>query len=237
MRPDADRIGASEWSDEVSDEQTWIELSLQGDAGAFGRLVEAYQRPVYNLARRMLGDPLEAEDAAQEAFVRAYTKLHTYRPERKFSTWLLSIASHHCIDRMRRRRFKWLSLDEPLPPQQLKSERWLPEETALRSEERREVRILLDGLPPDYRAPVVLRYWHDLSYEEIAQALGITLGAVKTRLHRARLKMAEQATELRRAQAVLAERSEASAASETAGAEMWVRSSNQAPQHLGLGVP
>jgi len=123
MRPDAERYGPSRWSGKVSDEQTWIELSLSGDPGAFSQLVEVYQRPVYNLACRMLGDPLEAEDAAQEAFVRAYTKLHTYRPERKFSTWMLSIASHHCIDRIRRRRFRWLSLDEPLPPLQLKSER------------------------------------------------------------------------------------------------------------------
>jgi len=220
----------------LSHEQTWIELSLSGDPGAFGQLVEAYQRPVYNLAYRMLGDPLEAEDAAQEAFVRAYSKLHTYRPERKFSTWLLSIVSHHCIDRIRRRRFKWLSLDEPLPPQQIKSERWLPEEAALKSEGRREVRLLLDRLEPAYRAPVVLRYWHDLSYAEIAQTLGITVGAVKTRLHRARLKMAEHARERERSQAILADRAEASAAVEAASADVWVRSATQAPEHLAIGA-
>lgn len=176
----------------MSEEQTWIEQALAGDRAAFGRLVEAYQTPVYNLAYRMLGNPSEAEDAAQEAFLRAYAKLHTYRPERKFSTWLLSITSHYCIDRLRRRRFTWLSLEAPPPPDWLQSERGLPEEAALRGEAREEVRQLLDSLEPAYRAPIVLRYWYDLSYDEIAETLGITLAAVKSRLHRARLKLAQQ---------------------------------------------
>jgi len=178
----------------VSEEQTWIEQALAGDRAAFGRLVEAYQTPVYNLAYRLLGDPSEAEDAAQEAFLRAYAKLHTYRPERKFSTWLLSITSHYCIDRLRRRRVTWLSLDSPSAAEQLSSEQGLPEEAALRGEARDEVRRLLDGLDPAYRAPIVLRYWYGLSYDEIAETLGITVAAVKSRLHRARLRLAQQAT-------------------------------------------
>jgi len=177
---------------EVSEEQNWIERALAGDRAAFGRLVEAYQAPVYNLACRMLGDPSEAEDAAQEVFLRAYAKLHTYRPERNFSTWLLSITSHYCIDRLRRRRFTWLSLEAPLASGSLTSERGLPEEAALHDEAREEVRRLLDSLDPAHRAPIVLRYWYDLSYDEIAEALGITVAAVKSRLHRARLKLARQ---------------------------------------------
>jgi len=178
----------------VSGERDWIEQALAGDRAAFGRLVEAYQVPVYNLAYRMLGDPWEAEDAAQEVFLRAYAKLHTYRPERKFSTWLLSITSHYCIDRLRKRRFAWLSLEEAPWLETLKSERDLPEEAALEDEAREEVRRLLNSLSPAYRAPIVLRYWYDLSYEEIAETLGITVAAVKSRLHRARLKLAQQAT-------------------------------------------
>lgn len=178
----------------MSDEQTWIRQALAGDRAAFGRLVEAYQVPVYNLAYRMLGGSLEAEDAAQEAFLRAYAKLGTYRPDSKFSTWLLSIASHHCIDCLRRRRFGWLSLDAPLPPGWLQSDEETPEDAVLRAEQRERIRRLLDGLDVRYRAPVVLRYWHDQSYEEIAQTLGITVAAVKTRLHRARLMLAERET-------------------------------------------
>ena len=100
----------------MEQEKRWIAAARQGDRSAFGRLVEAFQGPVYNLTYRMLGDPEEAEDAAQETFLRAYRKIDTYDPSRKFSTWLLSIASHYCIDRLRRRRLTWLSLeDEGLP--------------------------------------------------------------------------------------------------------------------------
>jgi RNA polymerase sigma-70 factor (ECF subfamily) len=176
----------------VDDEQVWIRQALAGDREAFGRLVEAYQVSVYNLAYRMLGGSLEAEDAAQEAFLRAYAKLGTYRPDCKFSTWLLSIASHHCIDCLRRRRFAWLSLDAPLPAGWMQSDEETPEDAVLRGEQRERIRRLLDGLDARYRAPIVLRYWHDQSYEEIAQILGITVAAVKTRLHRARLMLADR---------------------------------------------
>jgi len=92
----------------VNDQEIiWLEKARRGDREAFGRLVEAYQGPVYNLAYRMLGNAAEAEDAAQETFVRMYTRLHTYRPEHKLSSWVLSIASHYCIDRLRRRRWSW----------------------------------------------------------------------------------------------------------------------------------
>ena len=78
-------------------EQTWVLQARRGDRSAFSRLVEAYQRPVFNLTYRMLGDVEEAEDAAQEAFLRAYSRLNQYDPEMKFSTWLFSIANHYCI--------------------------------------------------------------------------------------------------------------------------------------------
>jgi RNA polymerase sigma-70 factor (ECF subfamily) len=174
-------------------EQLWIARARQGDDQAFSQLVETYQRPVYNVCYRMLGDAAEAEDAAQESFIRAYTRLDSYDPKRKFSSWMLSIASHYCIDRLRRRRFSLVSWDD-LPPW-----RWLPdtdpqpEEVMLRSEEQRHIQELLSQLPPDYRAAIILRYWHELSYEEIAEALDSTLSAIKSRLFRARQMMAEAA--------------------------------------------
>src|SRR2546423_1352450 len=85
---------------------------MRGDRAAYSRLVEVYQVPVFNLAYRMLGDAHEAEDAAQETFLRAYTHLNSYQPDRKFSSWLLSITSHYCIDRLRRQRVNWMSLEE-----------------------------------------------------------------------------------------------------------------------------
>jgi len=171
-------------------ELRWLEAARRGDEDAFARLVKAYQRPVYNLAYRMLGNATEAEDATQETFVRMYTKLHTYQPDRKLSSWVLSVASHYCIDRLRRRsHVSWLSLDdEPLMTVLPSGERG-PEDSFLRTETRDEVQEWVAQLEPSYRAPVILRYWHDLSYQEIADVLGITVQAVKSRLHRARLQL------------------------------------------------
>jgi RNA polymerase sigma-70 factor (ECF subfamily) len=177
-----------------NEEQQWIARARRGDDQAFTQLVEAYQRPVFNLCYRMLGNPTEAEDAAQEVFIRVYTRLASYDPKRKFSSWLLAIASHYCIDQLRKRRLNLVSWDD-LPPW-----RWLPdsdpqpEEVTLRHETQHHVRQLLDTLPPDYRAAVILRYWHELTYEEIAEALGSTLPAIKSRLFRARQMMAKAAT-------------------------------------------
>lgn len=175
----------------VNDEQIWLEAARKGDRNAFSKLVQAYQAPVYNLCYRMIGNVQEAEEAAQETFLKAYTRLETYDPGQKFSNWMLSIASHHCIDRLRRRRFTWLSVEDEATLSWLRSEEDGPEEVALRSERAAAVRTMLKQLEPAYRAPVVLRYWHDLSYKEIAAALDLTEAAVKSRLHRARLQLAE----------------------------------------------
>lgn len=171
-------------------ELQWIAAARRGDRNAFNRLVQAYQIPVYNLTYRMLGNAQEAEDAAQETFLRAYRRLGTYLPDKKFSNWILSIASHYCIDLLRRRRFQWLSVEDDPVVAWLASDEEQPDDAALRRERANEVRALLDRLEPSYRAPLVLRYWHDLSYKEIADILELTEPAVKTRLHRARLQMA-----------------------------------------------
>jgi len=180
----------------VSDEQTWVEQARSGDKEAFAKLVKVYQTPVYNLTYRMLGNPAEAEEAAQETFLRVYTRLDRYNPAYKFSSWVLSIASHHCIDRLRKRRIIWLSIDKPLPAQfapALSSSKPGPESSAIRSETQVQVRMLLDILQPDYRAAVVLRYWYDMSYEEIANTMETTASAIKSRLFRARKMLAAAA--------------------------------------------
>jgi RNA polymerase sigma-70 factor (ECF subfamily) len=141
----------------------------------------------------MLGSGPEAEDAAQETFVRVYAKLHTYEPDKKLSSWILSIASHYCIDRLRRRHGDALSLDDDEVATVLPARQAGPEETALRNEVRDEVQAAVNRLAPAYRVPLILRYWHDLSYTEIAEVMGLTVQAVKSRLHRARLQMVEEA--------------------------------------------
>jgi RNA polymerase sigma-70 factor (ECF subfamily) len=176
-----------------NDESLWVARARHGDGNAFSQLVEAYQRPVFNLCYRMLGDAAEAEDAAQETFIRAYTRLSSYDPNRKFSSWVLAIASHYCIDRLRQRRLGLVSWDDLPPCNWLSDTQLKPEEALLEREVQRQVRELLNDLPPDYKAVVILRYWQELSYEEIAKALHTTVPAIKSRLFRARQIMVNQA--------------------------------------------
>ncbi|MBE2201040.1 MAG: sigma-70 family RNA polymerase sigma factor [Anaerolinea sp.] len=181
----------------MNEEQVWLEQAKKGDKTAFGHLIEAYQTPVYNLAYRMLNNSGEAEEAAQEAFIRAYTRLETYNPEHKFSTWMLSITSNYCIDIIRKRRALLLSIDEPLPPHPaLKTQNSKgPEAQMIMHEQQNMVQSLLQTLPEEYRQTVVLRYWHDLSYEEIADVMNTTVSAIKSRLFRARRQLAEAGTQ------------------------------------------
>ncbi len=171
----------------------WVSAALEGDQDAFAELVYTYQDSVYNLCYRMLYERTEAEDAAQEAFLRAYLNLQRYDPSRSFKTWLLSIASNHCIDRLRRRRMVWLSIDDPLPPNlSLSSDEPEPEDTIISNQQSEAIQTLLSSLNPDYRAAVVLRYWYDYSYTEIADILDTTESAIKSRLFRARQMLAEK---------------------------------------------
>lgn len=177
----------------MDQEQIWLEEALEGNQDAFGKLVEIYQERVYNLAYRMLGDPYEAEDAAMECFVRAYRKLHQYDPQRKFATWLLSITSNHCIDQIRRRKMFFFSMeDEKLPYGTLASQQPSPERRVLDAERDAEVQAMLGTLSGKYRAAVILHYWYDMTYEEIAETTGESVGAIKSRLFRARQTLARQ---------------------------------------------
>jgi RNA polymerase sigma-70 factor (ECF subfamily) len=170
-----------------------VNATLQGDQDAFAELVYTYQDSVYNLCYRILGERTEAEDAAQEAFLRAYSNLTHYDQMRPFKTWLLSIASNHCIDRLRKRRLMWLSIDEPTPATlALSTDEPEPEDALVSSERSHEIQNVLRELSPEYRAAVVLRYWYDYSYAEIAEMMETTESAIKSRLFRARQTLAER---------------------------------------------
>lgn len=171
----------------------WVTSAIAGDQDAFAELVYSFQDSVYNLCFRMLDERGEAEDAAQETFLRAFLNLNRYDPARSFKTWILSIASNHCIDRIRRRRMHYLSIDdEMLPSLTLSSDEPQPEEVAMTHEQNRALDAMLKGLPPDYRAAVVLRYWYDYSYLEIADILTTSESAIKSRLFRARQMLVEK---------------------------------------------
>lgn len=182
----------------MTNELGWIRRAREGDHDAFGRLVHAYQTPVYNLAYRMLGNRSEAEEAVQEAFIRAYIHLSTYDAERPFRTWLLSIASHYCIDRLRRRRITWLPLEDELASNGrlgLAGKSPNPEMIVTQREREEEIQQMLANLSPTDRAAITLCYWYDCSYEEIAETLNLTVPAVKSRLFRARRAMARMMQE------------------------------------------
>lgn len=186
-------------------ETQWVLQAQKGDSQAFTWLVETYQKPVYNLCYRMLGNAEDAEDASQETFLRAYKSMRRYDNARPFSTWLLSIAAHYCIDQIRRRRYPVVSIEDlPVPD--------VPDvgpdmETKLsRKEEQQRVRAILNVLEPTDRAAVIMYYWYDFSYEEICQSLSLTLSAVKSRLHRARRAMALQWQQNNQPQPLRAER-------------------------------
>ena len=185
-------------------ESSWLAQAQKGDAEAFSRLIEIYQRPVYNLCYRMLNDAGDAEDAAQETFLRAYKSMKKYDQSRPFPTWLLSIAAHYCIDQIRKRRMAIISTED-LPYPDLSDDMPGPESVVSRNEEQKRVHALLDTLSPTDRAAVIMYYWYDFSYDEIGGALSLTLSAVKSRLHRARLSMAQEWTD-QQPQAGLAER-------------------------------
>jgi RNA polymerase sigma-70 factor (ECF subfamily) len=178
----------------VTDEKTWVLQAQQGSDEAFTQLVETYQKPVYNLCYRMLGEPESAEDAAQETFLRAYQSLHRYDASRPFGTWILSIAAHFCIDTLRRKKFAMFSMDVEtddgatfeLPDASAPD----PETESVRKEQRDRLHLLLKKLDATDRAAVILRYWYDFSEVEIANSLNLTVSAVKSRLHRSRRALA-----------------------------------------------
>lgn len=180
----------------MNEEQAWVDQAQHGDDQAFTQLVEAYQKPVYNLCYRMLGEPEAAEDASQETFLRAFQHLDRYDSKRPFATWLLSIAAHYCIDRLRRRRFPTFSIDEEdedgpafeIPDADAPN----PEREFVRREQKEKIQDVLASLDETDRAAIVMRYWNDASEIEIAESLGLTVSAVKSRLHRARLALGKR---------------------------------------------
>lgn len=180
-----------EHMDGSDNEREMILRAKHGNEEAFTNLVELYQVPVYNLCYRMLGDPMQAEEAAQETFMKAFKGLRRYDIDRRFSTWLLSIASHQCIDWLRRRRLPTFSMGQLLPGQQKSDTSIDPEERLVLKERQDDVREILERLGYRDRALVVLHYWYELPYEEIAQSLSLSVSAVKSRLYRARRQLAQ----------------------------------------------
>jgi RNA polymerase sigma-70 factor (ECF subfamily) len=180
------------------DERTLVAKARAGDEGAFRALVRAHQRSVFGLAYRILQNREDAEDAAQEAFIRVYRSLEQYDPERPFRSWLLRITHNLCVDTLRRRRLRLVSLDEPIRGEAGEIE-WDPADTTtpdplealVAGEEKELIEKAIARLGPTLRSAIVLRHVQGLRYEEIAEILGVPLGTVKVRIFRARAAIAE----------------------------------------------
>lgn len=175
-----------------------VERALGGDERAYADLLARYERPVFTLVLRMVRDRSLAEDLAQEAFVKAFGKLASYDPGRKFSSWLFKVAHNTAIDHLRRRELDTVSLDAPVGEEEDGPLRTVedtagetPEAAAERADLSRALTRTVGRLRPEYRDVVLLRYQAGLEYNEIAEATGFPLGTVKTYLHRARKELAE----------------------------------------------
>ena len=165
-----------------------VALAVQGDHRAYGRLVEFYKDSLYGLALRILRRPADAEDAVQEAFIKAYVHIDSYSDAYSFYTWISTILSNICYSTLRARDWRVA----PMPDQLLQAIRVVdrkedPEMAILLQSRDETLRRALEALPDKYRRILLLRYWSDLSYQEVADATDQTLGAVKTQIRRATL--------------------------------------------------
>ena len=176
-------------------EKHCIERVLKGDANAFEHLVHAYEKTVYNLALRTLGNREDAEDITQEAFLKAYRSLDSFRGDSKFSVWLYRIVSNLCLDLLRSRQRKPVQSltveddDGEIGELEISDEHFSPEKLLDRKLTRESVQRGLSALPDDARQILLLRELQGMSYEEIGQALDLEPGTVKSRIFRARKRL------------------------------------------------
>lgn len=177
------------------DEADLIAQAQRGHLPAFNQLILHYQSLVYNVAYRVMGDEVLAEDATQEAFLKAYQRVHQYRGG-SFKAWLLRIVTNTCYDALRaRRRRPTVSLEKDDEEEDADYNSWLvdrsehPDSFVMRQELAEVIQEAIGRLPPDQRTALILADIEGLDYQEIADAMGIALGTVKSRLSRARAKM------------------------------------------------
>ena len=192
---------------EQVDDKELVAAALKGDESAYGELLERFRRPLFSLIYRMIGDREQAEDLAQESFVKAFNNLDSYNPKYRFSSWLFKIANNHSIDHLRRARLPTVSIHGS--PHAANAEREeetrivletpdeSPEEEYLALELGGEIEDAIRRLRAEYRTAVILRHIENRPYEEIAEIMEVPIGTVKTFLHRARAELRNALAHLR----------------------------------------
>lgn len=180
------------------DEHLLVNAAKGGDAAAFEELVNRYEGKVLRLTRNITGNREDAEDAMQDAFLKAYAHLDGFHQDSRFYTWLVRIAANEALMRLRKRRPGQVSLDEPIEgetdfmPRELEDWRPNPEREYGQAELQALMADVIEKLEPEYRIVLVLRDMEELSTQETADALGLSVTNVKSRLLRARLKLREK---------------------------------------------
>lgn len=169
-----------------------VERAKEGDQRAYAELMQRYKDSIYFMTLKMINNKEDAMDLTVETFGKAFENLDRYKPDFAFSTWLFRIATNNSIDFIRKKRLSVISMDSMVDdegddrPLQIKSDSLNPEETSIKKQQSKELKDIVDKLPARYKTLIVLRYFDELSYEEIAQQLDLPLGTVKAQLFRAR---------------------------------------------------
>lgn len=180
-------------SKNLKDDLEIVELAKQGSEAAYSKLLKKYRKSVYYMLLKMVNNPDDAEDLTQEAFAKAFSSLEKFDPRYAFSTWLFRIATNNCIDYIRKKRIQTISIDTPYENEDgdsmsfdIRDPDLTPSEVMLKEQRKEYLQMAVERLPLKYQKLVDLRYFQELSYEEVSKELELPLGTVKAQLFRAR---------------------------------------------------
>ena len=188
-----------QFSDKALEDFRLIDEAVQNnDEKAYAKLLQRYKRPVYHMILKMVRNVDDAEDLTIESFAKAFRSLHKFKKDFTFSTWLFRIATNNTIDQIRKKKLNTMSIDNTFTDDngdgisiEVEDENLNPQEETIKTQKAELIQVFVDKLPPKYQKLVRLRYFNELSYEEIAVELEAPLGTVKAQLHRARELMFE----------------------------------------------
>jgi len=170
-----------------------VDAAKEGEQKAFAELMQRYNKPVYHMILKMIKKPNDAEDLTIEAFAKAFKNLEKFNPQYTFSTWLFRIATNNCIDFIRKKKLDTMSIHSTYTDDNgenvsidIRDAGLNPQEVAIKNQKIEIMRHIVTQLPPKYQILVELRYFKELSYDEISKELQSPLGTIKAQLHRAR---------------------------------------------------